>query len=242
VPNRYLIANWKMNLPPEGVDRYLGTLERAAHGNVRVVVAPPYPFIGRVSEQMAAAAQNCGDRRSGAFTGEVSVTMVGNAGARYVLLGHSERRAIYHEDDAMIARKLALAIDAELTPVVCVGEDLKVRDDGNVAVYLADQIKAVAVPELERVKEVIIAYEPVWAIGTGRNASGAMCAETVDEIRQAVARFWPAAVQTPVLYGGSVTPENVADLHENGQVEGYLVGGASLDSGKMLAILAAMVK
>ena len=95
-------------------------------------------------------------------------------------------------------------------------------------------------PELEQVKEVIVAYEPVWAIGTGRNASGAMCAETVDEIRQAVARFWPAGMQTPVLYGGSVTPENVEDLHANGRVEGYLVGGASLDSGKMLAILAAM--
>ncbi len=239
----YLIANWKMNLPPEGLDGYLDAVGGAAGSTVNVVVAPPFPYLGRVVARGAAvAAQNCGDQKGGAFTGEVSVSMLSDCGARYVIVGHSERRNIYREDDAMIARKLALAIEAGLAPVLCVGEDLACRDAGQAAVFLATQIKAVAVSQLERDAAVIIAYEPIWAIGTGRNATGAMCAETVAEVRAAVGRFWPPFYRdrTPVLYGGSVTPDNIADLEANGGVEGYLVGGASLDSGKLLAILRGM--
>jgi triosephosphate isomerase (TIM) len=239
---RYLIANWKMNLPPEGIDRYLD-VTCTGTGSVNVVVAPPFPYLERVvSRGAVAAAQNCSDQKGGAFTGEVSVSMVSDCGARFVIVGHSERRSIYREDDATVARKLALAIEAGLTPVLCVGEDLACRDAGKAAAFIAGQIRAVAVSELERSAAVIVAYEPIWAIGTGRNASGAMCAETVAEVRSAISSFWPAAYRdgTPVLYGGSVTPDNIADLEANGAVDGYLVGGASLDSGKMLAILLGM--
>ena len=243
MPERYLIANWKMNLPPEGIDGYLNAIGARAGSATNVVVAPPFPYLGRVvAGGAAAAAQNCGDQRGGAFTGEVSVSMLSDCGARFVIIGHSERRNIFREDDAMIARKLGLAIEAGLTPVLCVGEDLACRDAGRAGVFLAEQIQAVAVSQLERNAAVIVAYEPIWAIGTGRNASGAMCAETVAEVRAAIGQFWPSSYRdrTPVLYGGSVTPDNIVDLETNGGAEGYLVGGASLDSGKLLAILRGM--
>jgi triosephosphate isomerase len=241
---RYLIANWKMNLPPEGIDPYLGAVTSADRGDVNLVLAPPFPYLGDVGAQAAVAAQNCGDQKSGAFTGEVSVSMIAGCGARYVIIGHSERRNVYGETDATIARKLALVLDAGLTPVLCVGEDLACRDAGKAASFIAGQLEAVAVEQLAAGAEVIVAYEPIWAIGTGRNASGAMCAETVSGLREAIGRFWPAGYRdrTPVLYGGSVTPENIADLETNGGVDGYLVGGASLDSKKFLGILKGMME
>jgi len=237
---RYLIANWKMNLPPEGVKRYVDNLTKRTRSDVSVVVAPPFPFL-LDTHGVRVAGQNCSEHPSGAFTGEVSAQMLQDCGAEMVILGHSERRNLFHETDALIARKLALAISTGLAPILCIGEDLKVRDAGQVSRWLAEQIKACAVDALETVQEIVIAYEPVWAIGTGRNASGQMVAETLVEIRHALERFWPARLgRTPILYGGSVTPENVGDLVENGTIDGFLVGGASLDSSKFLAILAGL--
>ncbi|HUR81138.1 MAG TPA: triose-phosphate isomerase [Thermoanaerobaculia bacterium] len=241
---RYLIANWKMNLPPEGVERYLASVGGADPRDVELVIAPPFPFLAQVArcgEGFGVAGQNCSDHESGAFTGEVSPRMLRECGADYVLLGHSERRGLFHENDALIARKLSLAIRSGLTPVLCIGEDLQVRDAGHVARHLADQIKEAAVEALESAATVVIAYEPVWAIGTGRNASGEMVAETLIDIRQALSRFWPETLaQSAILYGGSVTPDNVDDLVANGTIDGFLVGGASLDSRKFLAIHASM--
>jgi triosephosphate isomerase len=240
MPDRYVIANWKMNLPPEGVDPYVEALNRIEAGGAKFVIAPPYPYIHRVAgslgEAHGAAAQNCADHDKGAFTGEVSPSMVREAGARFVILGHSERRSIYGETDATVARKVALAISAALSPVLCIGEDLRTRDSGNTARVLADQIRAAAVGV--GAGDVILAYEPVWAIGTGRNASGTMVAETVAHIRDSMERFWPegAGTRTPILYGGSVTPDNVEELVRHGDIQGFLVGGASLDSGKFAAI------
>jgi triosephosphate isomerase len=240
---KYLIANWKMNLPPEGVERYMATLCAGDPRDVTIVVAPPYPFINAVQRcgEVAIGAQNCSDRESGAFTGEVSPRMLREAGAEYVILGHSERRNLYHEDEALIARKLTLTLETGLTPVLCIGEDLRVRDGGQAARFLADQLKVAAVDALANATDIVIAYEPIWAIGTGRNASGEMVAETMVDIRQALERFWPAALRhVPILYGGSVTPENVQDLVTHGTIDGFLVGGASLDSRKFLAIHAGM--
>jgi triosephosphate isomerase (TIM) len=152
-----------------------------------------------------------------------------------VILGHSERRTLFGETDALIARKVSIALETGLTPILCIGEDLKVRDSGRADAFLADQIKAAAAGV--GAGDVILAYEPIWAIGTGRNATGKMCAETTQEIRESVRRFWPSRYENvPVLYGGSVTPDNVAELVGEGQIDGFLVGGASLDSGKFLAI------
>ncbi|MFP5246549.1 MAG: triose-phosphate isomerase [Thermoanaerobaculia bacterium] len=239
----YLIANWKMNLPPEGIESYLATVTGADPRDVTIVVAPPFPFLRQVVEcgEVCIGAQNCSDQPSGAFTGEVSPQMLRECGAEYVILGHSERRNLFHESDALIARKLALAISAGLTPVLCIGEDLNTRDMGGVARFLADQIRMTAVDALNDADAILIAYEPIWAIGTGRNASGAMVAETIADIRHALERFWPAKfADAPILYGGSVTPDNTADLVANGNIDGFLVGGASLDARKFLAIHAGM--
>ena len=239
MPAQFLIANWKLNLPPEGIEPYLSALSSDAADDISVVVAPPFPYLREI-HGVGVGAQNCADQNAGAFTGEVSARMLRDCGATYVIVGHSERRNVYAESDAMIARKLALAIEAGLTPVLCIGEDLRVREAGHVARFLADQIKAVASEALEQA-EVVIAYEPLWAIGTGRNASGEMCAAACGDIRDALRRFWPEARQNaPLLYGGSVTPDNVDDLVAKGSIDGFLVGGASLDSKKFLSIRAAM--
>jgi triosephosphate isomerase len=241
MPNRYLIANWKMNLPPEGIDAFLGAM-----GQASVAVAPPYVFLKDVAanakQNTLVGAQNCADQKSGAFTGEVSADMLRDCGARFVIVGHSERRNIYGEDDALIARKLAMVIEAGLLPVLCIGENQNQRDGGHATTFCSDQLRAAAVPQLANAQEVVIAYEPIWAIGTGRNATGEMVAEIAAEIRSAIARFWPAdlARRAPVLYGGSVTPDNVDDLVAHGQIDGFLVGGASLDSKKFLALAEAM--
>lgn len=238
---RYLVANWKMNLPPEGMDAWMSSVAMADAGDVALVFAPPFPFLRDAFAQrrrLGLAAQNCNDHASGAYTGEVAPSMLRYCGAEYVILGHSERRNLYGENDALIARKLSIAIDSGLKPILCIGEDLAVRDAGEVAPFLAEQIRATAVPELAAAGELVIAYEPVWAIGTGRNASGAMVAETLQSIRNSLTQHWNRSV--PILYGGSVTPDNVHDLVANGTIDGFLVGGASLDSGKFLAILRGM--
>jgi triosephosphate isomerase (TIM) len=241
--SKYLIANWKMNLPPEGIESYLANISGVDPRDVRMVVAPPFPFLRHLVEcgEISVAAQNCSDHVSGAFTGEVSPSMIRECGVDAVILGHSERRNLFHENDALIARKLALAIATGLKPILCIGEDLRVRDSGEVARFLADQLKTAAIDTLGDAPEIIIAYEPIWAIGTGRNASGVMVAETLVEIRSALARHWPSRfADAPILYGGSVTPDNVEDLFEHGTIDGFLVGGASLDARKFLAIHAGM--
>jgi triosephosphate isomerase len=236
---RYTVANWKLNLPPEGIGPYVDALRAAAAEDPLLVVAPPFPYLHEV-EGLAVAAQNCSDQTSGAFTGEVSAAMLRDRGARFVILGHSERRTLFHETDALIARKLAAAHAAGLTPILCIGENLHMRDSGRADAFLADQLKAAAAG-VAGGGDVIIAYEPIWAIGTGRNATGMMCAATTQEIRESVRRFWPPRYENvPVLYGGSVTPDNVAELVGEGQIDGFLVGGASLDSGKFLAIHGAL--
>ena len=246
MPRKYVIANWKMNLPPEGVEKYMHALAAGEPAGTAFVVAPPFPYLRQVSElagtALDVAGQNCADHDSGAFTGEVSPSMLRECGAGFVLIGHSERRAMYGETDGLIARKLAIAHARKLTPVLCIGEDLRTRDSGQVAQFLADQIRAVSAADLDRAAEVVIAYEPIWAIGTGRNASGTMVAETVGLIRDALERSWPArfAKEAAIVYGGSVTPENVGDLVAHGGINGFLVGGASLDSGKFLAIYGAL--
>jgi triosephosphate isomerase len=244
--NRYVIANWKMNVPPEGIGAYLDELGSAPRRDARLVVAPPFVYIPEVARKarggIAVGAQNCGDQKSGAFTGEVSAAMLRDVGAQFAIVGHSERRNVYRDTDEMIGRRMAMALENGLTPVLCIGEDLRVRDSGGVAEHLSNQIRAAATDALGLSGEVVVAYEPIWAIGTGRNASGAMVADTVADIRKALERHWPSSRwESSVLYGGSVTPDNVGDLVANGNIDGFLVGGASLDSRKFLAIYDGLV-
>ena len=243
---RYLIANWKMNLPPEGISSYLdrvGTLEQRP---CATVVCPPFTHLRDVRGKATLGAQNCAAHLSGAFTGEIAPGMLRDEGVTHVLLGHSERRALFGESDDVIARKLRLALETGFMPVLCVGEDLKARDEGITAELLASQIRHAAMISEEKLvfpaDKVIVAYEPVWAIGTGRNATSEICRETCDGIRRSIERFWdidPDGVS--ILYGGSVTPENAGDLMANGNVDGFLVGGASLDSQRFSQIHLAML-
>jgi triosephosphate isomerase len=241
MPTPFAIANWKMNLPPEGVQAYLDAV-RGQWGASTLVVAPPFPYLGiAVASGVEVAAQTCAQQASGAFTGEVSASMVRESGARYVIVGHSERRKLFGETDAVVAAKLEQALGAGLTPVLCVGEDEATFDAGDSKAFVAAQLEAVA-GALGGAKDVILAYEPIWAIGTGRNAEAKSVAETVAHIVATLARSWPKTLAgaVPVLYGGSVTPENAKDLANGGGIDGFLVGGASLVSAKFLAIKSAL--
>lgn len=226
-----------MNVPPEGIGAFV---DKVAHRD-RVIIAPPFPYIKEVASRAVAAGQSCADQQSGAFTGEVSAGMLRDCGAAFVIIGHSERRRLYGETDELVARKLEKAIAAGLTPILCVGEDQMIRDYGGEVRFVSNQLR-VAAAGLDQVKEIVVAYEPVWAIGTGRNATGNMIADMVHAIREALVQLWPQDVArtTPILYGGSVTPDNLDDVGQKGQVAGYLVGGASLDSAKFLPIAASL--
>ncbi len=205
-------------------------------GNVSVVVAPPFITIPSVVEQVKnsnikVAAQNMSDKESGAFTGEVSADMLLDAGVSIVILGHSERRALYKEDDAFINRKVLLALEKGLDVILCVGETLEERENGQLETVLKRQVteglKDVSPNDMSR---VIIAYEPVWAIGTGKTATGDDANSAHAFIRGVVAEMLNEGVANSVIiqYGGSVKPSNVKSLMAMEHIDGALVGGASL--------------
>jgi len=230
---KFLIANWKMNLPAEGIEPYLEGLAGLAPGDIELVIAPPFPYLAQVRSHLTAigvpavvCAQSCSDQEAGAFTGEVSAAMIHEVGGQFVIVGHSERRMLFGEDDATVGRKLRTASAAGLTPVVCVGEDLEIRARGETKTHLAAQLEILRGFEAE----AVVAYEPVWAIGTGQNATPAMAAEAHRFIRGRLGG------RRSVLYGGSVTPENAALLASQEEVDGFLVGGASLESAKLRGI------
>lgn len=238
---RYLIANWKMNLPKEGIDRFTESLAPSTDwSNARVGVAPPFPFIGdvrgRLNERILVGAQNCSDHPSGAYTGEVAPSMAGAAGASFVIVGHSERRTLFAETDERVGSKVAAVFSAGLDPLLCVGEDSTTRENGGTVALLARQLEAVFAVLTDPPEEMMIAYEPVWAIGTGRNATPAMAAEAHEAIRRIVGEATRRKTSPIILYGGSVKPDNAAALAAEEQIEGFLVGGASLEAAGFLRI------
>ena len=204
---------------------------------VEIVVAPPFTGIHAAAEALrnanvGVAAQDLYWEREGAFTGEVSAAMIKDAGAEYVIIGHSERRRLFGETDATVNRKLMAAIGAGLTAIVCVGETLEERERDETLAVLDRQIK----DGLDRltgaqVSDLVVAYEPVWAIGTGRNATAAQAEEAHRHIRQRLKQWFggEAADACHLIYGGSVKPDNIAELIAEADVDGALVGGASLE-------------
>jgi triosephosphate isomerase len=205
--------------------------------DVEIVVAPPFPAIHPAAESLRGsnvlvAAQNLYWEREGAFTGEVSGPMLKEAGADLVIIGHSERRTLFGETDATVNRKIGAAFAADLTPIVCIGETLDQRERNETLAVLDRQITSgldgVTAAQLGR---LVLAYEPVWAIGTGRNATPAQAGEAHAHIRQRLRQWFgaDAAGVCRVIYGGSVKPENIRDLVAQPDVDGALVGGASLD-------------
>ena len=204
---------------------------------VEIVLAPPFTALHAVAEaarntNIGVAAQNLYWEREGAFTGEVSPDMVREAGAEFAILGHSERRRLFGESDAIVNRKTMAAIGAGLTPIVCIGETLEEREREETLAVLDRQIKdGLDRITAEQVAEIVLAYEPVWAIGTGRTATAAQAGEAHAHIRTRLRQWFgaDAAERCHIIYGGSVKPDNIKELIAEADVDGALVGGASLD-------------
>lgn len=246
-----IAANWKMHKTVTDVSAYFDAFARAAPGpreGVDLAFFPPFPILeavaraARARSDASVGAQNCHWEGEGAFTGEVSVSMVAAAGARRVLVGHSERRQLFGETDESCGLKLRAALTAGLEPMLCVGETLEERERGRArAVVLRQLTRAADGLSRGESARLTIAYEPVWAIGTGRTAEPEDAQEMHAAIREILASLGsPAAARgTPVLYGGSVKPGNSARLLEQPDVDGALVGGASLDPVEFSGILAA---
>jgi triosephosphate isomerase len=234
-----LAANWKMHktvLESVGFVRELGRLIKGLAA-AEVVVAPPFTALAPTVEAarstpIAIAAQNLYFERDGAFTGEVSAAMIKDAGADFVIIGHSERRRLFGESDAMVNRKLRAALSAGLEAIVCIGETLAERESGHTLEVLDRQIKTgLDGATGEEIARLVIAYEPVWAIGTGKNATAAEADEAHQHIRGRLRQWFGGAWadRCRILYGGSVKPENIRELIGLADVDGALVGGASLD-------------
>ena len=234
-----VVGNWKMHKTVgEAVD-FAGRLKEKLKGTeVReVAVAPPFTALYQVAEALQGtgiglAAQNVSDREEGAFTGEISARMLSDAGCRFAIIGHSERRAFFGEDDGLINGKIKAALKYGLKPIFCIGETLSQRESGETFAVLerqvAEGLKGVGASDAAR---VIIAYEPVWAIGTGKTATPEQAAEVHIFIREAVGRGYGGDISRgiPVIYGGSVNPANIDALMARKDINGVLVGGASLD-------------
>jgi triosephosphate isomerase (TIM) len=242
-----LAANWKMNKTIEETERFLAEfLPKVPDSGPEVVICPPFLSLKTavehcVQSRARVAAQNMHEQPNGAYTGEVSAPMLQELGVDGVILGHSERRQYFNESDDALARKVLVALDAGLEPILCVGESLTQRESGETEALLTRQVAAdlANVPD-DRLAGVVIAYEPIWAIGTGRTATTEQAEEAIALIRGLIeSRSAEAAVAIRILYGGSVKPENAEELVSQPDVDGALVGGASLDPEDFAAIVAA---
>jgi triosephosphate isomerase len=242
-----LAANWKMNKTIEETERFLAEfLPKVPDSGPEVVICPPFLSLKTAVEHCVqsharVAAQNMHEQPDGAYTGEVSAPMLQELGVDGVILGHSERRQYFNESDDALARKVLVALDAGLEPILCVGESLTQRESGETEALLTRQVAAdlAGVPD-DRLAGVVIAYEPIWAIGTGRTATTEQAEEAIALIRGLIeSRSAEAAAAIRILYGGSVKPENAEELVSQPDVDGALVGGASLDPEDFAAIVAA---
>jgi triosephosphate isomerase (TIM) len=234
-----IAGNWKMYKTVRDTVKYIKEFRSLVKDvdDVEIVVAPSFMAVHAAAEaarnsNIGIAAQDLYYEREGAFTGEVSAAMVSEAGAEYVIIGHSERRTLFGETDADVNRKLAAAFASTLVPIVCIGETLDQRERNETFTVLDRQIKqGLDGVTADQLAQLVIAYEPVWAIGTGRNATPAQAAEAHGHIRSRLRQWFEgdAANHCHILYGGSVKPDNISELVMQPDVDGALVGGASLD-------------
>jgi triosephosphate isomerase (TIM) len=247
---KIVAANWKMNKIAAEARSYIESLlvELGEATDVEVVLIPPFTLLPLCSEMLGESAsvklgaQNMHPAKSGAFTGEISASMLRDLYARYVVVGHSERRHLFGESDEFVGEKVRAAHEASLRPILCVGEKLDERAGGHVEKVIDRQLNAglhgVGTKEMS---ETVIAYEPVWAIGTGHNASPEQAGEVHAHIRGVIAKLYdtPTAERVRIQYGGSVKPDNAAELMRQPDIDGALVGGASLDPRAFAAIVQA---
>jgi len=241
--DKYLVmGNWKMNGSLSANHELLeGLLQglRPLPESVDIAVCPPFPYLAQVGAFLQTSgiswgAQDVSERESGAYTGEVSAAMLAEFGCQWTLVGHSERRTYHAETDHAVAQKALAALGKGITPVVCVGESLQERDDGQVQSVIGRQLEPVLALGEEIVSRLVVAYEPVWAIGTGRSASAEQAQEVHAFIRS---QLQGAAKHIPLLYGGSVKPDNAASLFAMPDIDGALVGGAALVAKDFVAIV-----
>jgi triosephosphate isomerase len=242
----YIAANWKMHKTVAEAASFVDTLlPRIAATQSDVVLCPPFTALTAVVERrygtaVKVAAQNMHEEQSGAFTGEVSAPMLVELDVEAVVLGHSERRQYFNETDEALARKVAAALAHDLEPILCVGESEEARDAGETEEVLERQLQVdLSGLEAGQIENVVIAYEPIWAIGTGRTATPDQAQEVCAFIRDVLRARGAAADQVRILYGGSVKPGNAAELLSLPDVDGALVGGASLDPEDFAAIVEA---
>jgi triosephosphate isomerase len=242
-----IAGNWKMNGSLQSVTELVDGIRAGDAGKAELAVFPPAVFLMKVGGMLADSkcalgAQNVCDQEAGAFTGEVSAAMLKQCGCRYALVGHSERRSLYLETDQLVAARFAMALASGLIPILCVGETLDEREQGITEAVVARQIDAVIdVSGIGGIAQAVIAYEPIWAIGTGKVATPDQAQEVHAFIRGKLAQLDAGvAEQVKILYGGSMNPSNAAELLSQDDIDGGLIGGASLKADDFLAIAQAV--
>jgi len=242
---KIVAGNWKMNMNREDglslVSEIQKGLQRETKADVKVIVAPPYPFLGVIdsSNQVKLSAQNCHQEESGAYTGEVATSMLKSFGCDYCIVGHSERRQYFGETDRYINHKIELLLKYGVKPIYCCGELLEERESGKHFEVVETQIQsALQGFKKEELLNLVVAYEPVWAIGTGKTASPEQAQEMHAFIREKLAQVMGEdAERVSILYGGSVKPNNANELFSQKDIDGGLIGGASLNATDFLAII-----
>ncbi|MBB5205323.1 triosephosphate isomerase [Inhella inkyongensis] len=236
-----VVGNWKMNGTRAFAAGLLSELKALSPWAADVAVCVPHPLLADAAQQLqgtvlAWGGQDCSVHAAGAYTGEVSAAMLADWGCRYVIVGHSERRAYHAESDETVARKAQAALAQGLTPIVCVGETLAEREAAQTDAVVTRQLAAVIALLGERIQDVVVAYEPVWAIGTGLTATPAQAQAVHALLRAQLAAATPAAASMRLLYGGSVKPDNAAELFAQADIDGGLIGGAALKAADFDAI------
>lgn len=247
---KIVAGNWKMNKTLQEanalVSEVLGMVQDEIHGEAKVILCVPFPYLISIrnqvgdSQRISVSAQNCNEHQSGAYTGEVSAGMLKSIGVPYVIIGHSERRQYYHEDDKMLAQKVDAAFANNLTPIFCCGEALIIREDNKHNEWVKTQLEeSLFHLPVEAIKKVIIAYEPIWAIGTGKTATSQQAQDMHAVIRTHIGSKYgkEVAESISILYGGSVNAANAKELFACADVDGGLVGGASLKSREFVDIV-----
>lgn len=245
---KIVAGNWKMNTTlQQGIELATGVNENVSGSDVTVILCTPFVHLHEVSkiinkDAVYLGAQNCADKASGAYTGEVSAEMIKSTGATHVILGHSERRAYYGETNEILAEKVKLALENNLTPIFCIGEVLEEREAGKHFDVVKSQLdEGVFNLSEDDFSKIVIAYEPVWAIGTGKTATPEQAQEIHKVIRDHIAANYgkDIADETSILYGGSCKPSNANELFANPDVDGGLIGGAALKADDFLGIVTA---
>lgn len=234
-----IIGNWKMNKTIKEAISFIKELKQRCNTKNEIVICPPFTALYPISQEIKnteikLGAQNMHYELEGAFTGEISGTMLKEIGCKYVIIGHSERRLYFHETEEIINKKIISALNQRLIPILCIGETTKQRKEKKTKHVIINQLKN-AFRNIKEIEEIVIAYEPIWAIGTGKNATP----EDAEEVHNFIHSFMNriSVRKLSIVYGGSVTPENVTSLISQPHIDGVLIGGASLDITKFSKII-----